>query len=357
MLVKLIEYMSLLLEQQIKKKSLVLSFALFLICTAVLLCLAYFVALWYFQPQYKDVASTDIQKVVPVADDSYLSKGRIYYSAVRRGESERHLFELDVTSKTSKLLNNTSGIYQITRFQSGVEATSYIQKDGKSVIELIVTDKNGVQETQYIFAPVHTQAGRIVWNKDRTVLFYEAVSLSTTTTVVDETTLYAYNLLGKTTTKLTEGQSPVMFDADTVLFLRNDGVYELALDSALMLKAVTQVEKFTSQQVTRSSSMLFSPDKKTLLVSYPESAHVDVNTVTLGKNQEVVFTATGHMEESMISPISTQDGRYIVFFEKGVATSSYETALSSVDIKTGKKITEAVVLADGTQPMVISFWK
>jgi hypothetical protein len=292
-----------------------------------------------------------------------VDRGMLYYSATRVGEDESHLFELNLNTKKTTLLSNTEGIYQITPLKKGTEATSYIEKDGKSVIELIVTDANGVKEVSYIESPVVSgRIGRMAWNDDRTVLLYESVpviSSTSSTKVTDGVSIYAYNVAKKSNTFLTEGHNPTFYNDTTFLFLRDDGVYvfDVTDDESLIAYTPKLVSAFDGLKAMDKSNMLFSPDKKILFATHPHESQVELYTVVSSERQEVTLSKQGNRSESMISPLHSPDGGSLVFFEEEVATSSREMMISTVDRKTGKKVNEYAVMLDSTKPFVISFWK
>jgi hypothetical protein len=301
----------------------------------------------YFAYIHKPVALVSEQ----VTEDDVLSKGLLYYSASRVGEDESNLFELNLNTKQATLLPKTEGLYHISNTKKDIDAASFANKDGKSVIELVKADAIGVRETSYIESSVlggHIQ--RLTWNDDQAVLLYEVVASTSVS-------IYAYNVAEKSSTFLTQGQSPLFYDADTFLFLQTNGLYAFELNGRSEDAKSYLVKAFSKTGTTLNTSMIFSPDKKTLLVTHPDKGIVDLHTVGLMEDGRVTSLTTGKISQSMISPVSSPDGRFIAFFELGTTIIPGEMILSTIDLQKGVKVSETAVEIDNTQPFVISFWK
>jgi hypothetical protein len=323
------------------------------------LCLSFFIisAGFYGIKMYYSFLEVTPQEVK--SDDARPeSMGRLYYSAVLPSESETRLFEVDFNNKVPTTLKNTEGIYHMSRFEHNKEALSRNDKEGKSFIEIISPSENGVEETSYVPAPLpDSKIGKIAWNEERTLLLYEVFTRSEDFEEDTRVTIYMYVLSDKSSLLLTEGQNPIFYDADTFLFMKNDGLYVLDLTASEDVRQARLLQEFVEKDNSLRASMIFSFDKKTLMVTRPSQRMVDVHTVEINDNQEIVFSSTGSAKQSMISPVFSPDERFIAFFEDEAATTTNEMMLSVTDIKTGNKTSVMSVLMNKTRPFVISFWK
>lgn len=292
------------------------------------------------------------------ANNRAIEMGRLYYSAVLPSQFESQLFEVDFITKTPTLLKNTVGIHQMTPSEKGVEAVSYYDKEGKSFIEIVATNKDGVKETVYVQPPsTTTKIGKISWNEDRTQLLYEVHTVSESPTMDVPVAIYQYNLNDVKSTKLIEGRNPTYYDAETFLYIQNDGVYGFDVLASSSEKQSFLVKKFDVDEKFMHATMLFYPDKKKLLVTHPSIPAVDIYTVEKSENKEVIFSTTVRKEQSMMSPVFSPDGNFIAYFEAGIATEPNEMALSVIDVKNGLKVSRVRALIDMTKPFIISFWK
>jgi hypothetical protein len=326
-----------------RKQSSFVRWFLFLSTSVVCLTLG-LLAVYFFtsRPHTSDVH--------PEVDEFTPSMGYVYFSATLPSEDIARLFEVDLDAKTVKALEGTEGTYQITQVQNNIEATSFTNRDGRSFIEIITYDAEGLSKTSFVEAPVGAQVQSLSWNEGRTRLAYQTV---TDGGQQDSYAVYVYDVAQNTSVRVADGFSPHFLTRDDLLFLRGDGVYTMRSGEGEPTKIYTH----EGYVVTPLSNIISSPNKEIVTISQPPLSAVDVHIVAYSESSGVSIIQTKRVPGLMIMPIPSPDGRYFAYFEPHFSDGVSSLTLNTVDLTDEEEVAQVALATDMNKPHVMSFWR
>jgi hypothetical protein len=207
-------------------------------------------------------------------------------------------------------LEKSDNYYYAPAF-SGDGRVAVVANDGEGGSSLFISPVASPKDATRVIPPAPALwAGKSAWSPDNRYLVYDASAAFPGSDSWDIKYFRVIVLDTKTGVQriIDTGVSPAFSGANTIMFLKPDGVYEVALDEAMKTVSTEVILPLVDLIADPSSRMSISPDKRLFALSFPNEQWLGVYkrnmTAERGIVLEQVLGQNGLVLWSVFSPDS-----------------------------------------------------